>query len=444
MSDGLTRSQFVRAAAGAAAGATVFGGGGPAFAGPLRHRSRELKGSLSILQWKHVVAGYDAWFDKTWAATWGEQNDVQVDVDHLDKTKLAAQTSLEASKQHGHDIVGFLSPPATFANDVIDHTAVVAEIERRVGTYSELGRRSTYDPRSGTHVGVCDFFAPSPAIWRHDLWNDAGESPATWDDVAAAAPRLLERGHPVGIGQSSAVESSLALLSIMLCFGGSLQDESDAPRLNSKETIAAVKFMADLFRRGGEQQLLDWNDSSNNAYLLGGRGSLILNAISAVRTAEALQVPFLDDLWIWPIPAGPAGRLGSAQTTGVYSIWKFAKNPDAAEKFIADFCSQYEQATLASKLFNYPGFPGAFPASRLYPAAAADPNPPHGKYTILTTVASRHTCNVGYPGTANPAVMRVVGSALIPTMFARVAQGRATAEESVQAAAAQARRLWAQ
>ena len=26
---------------------------------------------------------YDVWFNGTWAKTWGEKNDVQVDIDHL-------------------------------------------------------------------------------------------------------------------------------------------------------------------------------------------------------------------------------------------------------------------------------------------------------------------------------------------------------------------------
>src|SRR3989442_374304 len=72
---------------------------------------------------------------------------------------------------------------------------------------------------------------------------------------------------------------------------------------------------------------------------------------------------------------------------------QFAKNKDAAEKFLVDLCAGYEGATIASNLFNFPSFPGAFPAKQLYKAAAADTHAPHGKYSILTTVASKYTCN---------------------------------------------------
>ena len=169
---------------------------------------------------------------------------------------------------------------------------------------------------------------------------------------------------------------------------------------------------------------------------------MILNAISPVRTAEDLGLPFTNDLWLWPIPAGPRGRLSLGQYTSVYSIWRFAQNQGAAERFIADLCMAYQQATIASKLFNFPSFPGAVPPAKLYEIAAADTHPPHGKYSILTTVATKHTKNVGYPGTANVAIDEMLSKFLIPRMFAQVSQGRVSAEESVRATRYELKRIW--
>ena len=110
------------------------------------------------------------------------------------------------------------------------------------------------------------------------------------------------------------------------------------------------------------------------------------------------------------------------QATSVYSIWKFARNREAAEKFLVDLCAAAQQATLASKLYSFPSFPGAFPPERLRRAAAADTNRPHGKYSILATIAPRDTRNAGYPGTTNSAVNKTLGRFLIPRMFAQVSQ----------------------
>jgi hypothetical protein len=126
----------------------------------------------------------------------------------------------------------------------------------------------------------------------------------------------------------------------------------------------------------------------------------------------------------------------------VYSIWKFAKRPDIAQRFLADLCIDTRQATVASGLFSYPSFPGGVPAAELYKAAAADPHLPRGKYSILTTVALEHTRNHGYPGTANAAVMEAMNRNLVPYMFARVSLGKATAEESVAMTAWELKRIW--
>ena len=167
-----------------------------------------------------------------------------------------------------------------------------------------------------------------------------------------------------------------------------------------------------------------------------------MNAISAVRTAETLELPFAKDLWLWPIPAGPAARLALGQYTSVYSIWKFAKSPDAAQKFLADLCIDARQGTAASRLFSYPSFPEACPKAELYKLAAADPSPPTGKYSVLTTVALEHTRNAGYPGTANAAVMEALNRNLVPYMFARVSLGKASAEESVAMTAWELKKIW--
>src|SRR5262249_37917519 len=127
----------------------------------------------------------------------------------------------------------------------------------------------------------------------------------------------------------------------------------------------------------------------------------------------------------------------------VHSIWKFAKNKAQAERFVADLCVASKQAILASQLFNFPSFPGAVPPKQLYKAAAADTNKPHGKYTILTTVASKYTRNVGYPGSSNAAVAEVLETFLVPRMFAQVSQGKATAAESVRTTALQMKQIWA-
>ena len=333
---------------------------------------------------------------------WGEQNDVQVAVDHVDYTRLPALAAAEAHAQRGHDIFGFLSPPAAYEDQVIDHASIIGEIERHVGPYSDLGMKSTYTPAQRATSASPTTTCQHPSFWRHDLWNSIGESPATWDHVRSAAPKLKGLGNPIGIGQSNDSDSNVTLLGMLMCFGAFIQDESNAFALNGKNAVQAVRLMADIYASGEDDGIFNWTAASNNEFLFSGTGSMIINAISAVRTAEEIELPFVNDLWVWPAPAGPGGRMGLGQATGVYSIWKFAKHKDAAEKFIADLCANYQQATLASQLFNFPSFPGVFPDKQIDEAAASDTHPPQGKYTILATVASRYTRTTATPVTSTP------------------------------------------
>ena len=438
------RRELLRRAGVGAVSVGVAGSGlGQAFYGPLRFKGRWLKGDLSIIQWAHFVPAYDKWFTDVWSKNWGQKNDVQVKVDLILNTLLPARAAAEAAAGSGHDLFFNLSPQAQFEDQVINHVEIVQEVQRKVGKIGGLGKRATYNPKTKKWFAFADNYVPDPVVWRHDYWNGVGIAPSTWENVRKAAPKLKAAGHPIGIGQSAELDSNMALIAFMMCFGAYVQDAKHRVTIKSKHTIEAVKFMADIYKRGEENDIFGWNPASNNQYLYSGRGSLILNAISATRTPEDQHLPFADDLWIWPIPRGPHGRLGLEHVMGVYSIWKFAKNKAAAQKFVADLCINYKNATMASKLYNFPGFPGAMTFKQIHRVAAADTHKPRGKYSILTTIAEKYTHNVGYPGTTNAAIDEIFSTFLIPQMFADVSQGKKSAAQSVADTDKQVQKIFA-
>src|SRR5205085_4356493 len=207
----LSRRELLKKAGIGAAAVGVSGASAPfSFAGPMRFKNRQLKGDLSIIQWVHFVPAYDDWFDNTWVKGWGEKNDVQVSVDHINNTLLDTRAAAEVAAQNGHDLFMNLHPMSSFEDQVINHASIVHEIERKVGKYGALGKASTYNPKQKKYFEVSDNYVHDPVIRRHDLWNDVGESPATWDHVAKAAPKLKKNGQPIGIGQSQEPDSNMA------------------------------------------------------------------------------------------------------------------------------------------------------------------------------------------------------------------------------------------
>jgi multiple sugar transport system substrate-binding protein len=444
MSDGtITRRDLLKKAGVGAAALGVSGASAPfSFAGPMKFKNRQLKGDLSIIQWVHFVPAYDDWFDNTWVKQWGDKNDVQVKVEHINNTLLDTRAAAEVAAQSGHDLFFNLHPMASYEDQVINHASVIQEIQRKVGPYGDLAKRSTYNPKTKKYFAVSDNYVPDPVVWRRDLWGGIGEAPYTWDHVRKAAPKLKAIGHPIGIGQSQELDSNMALLAFMMCFGSFVQNALNRPMLNSKATVDAVKFMAEIYK-SEDSAIFGWNPASNNNYLYSGTASMILNAISATRTPEDQHLPFADDLAIWPIPIGPNGRLGLEHVMGCYSIWKFAANKENAQQFLVDLCVNGKAATDASKLYNFPSFPGAYPFKQIRKTAAADTHKPHGKYTILTTIAEKYTHNIGYPGTTNAAMDEVFSKYLIPQMFAQVSQGKMSAADSVKSINSQVKDIYA-
>jgi multiple sugar transport system substrate-binding protein len=429
------RRELLRKAGVGAATVGVAGSGlGRAFYGPLRFKGRWLKGDLTIIQWAHFVPAYDKWFDNTWAVEWGQKNDTQVKVDHILNTLLPARAAAEAAAGQGHDLFFNLSPQAQFEDQVIDHKEIVQEVTRKVGKIGVVAKHATYNPKTKKWFAFADNYVPDPVIWRHDLWNGVGAAPYTWDIVRRTAPKLKAIGHPVGIGQSAELDSNMATIAFMMCFGAYVQDEKHRVTIKSKQTIEAVSFMADIFKNGETDEIFGWTPASNNNFIYSGKGSLILNAISATRTPEDLGLPFADQLYIYPIPKGPVQRLGLEHVMGCYSIWKFAQNQAGAKKFMADLEINYKDAFVASKFYNFPTFPGALPFKKIQKLAAADTHKPRGKYQVLTTIAQKYTVNPGYPGYTNAAFSEVFGKFLIPKMFAQVSQGKMSAADAVSAA----------
>jgi multiple sugar transport system substrate-binding protein len=440
----LTRRDLLKKGAAGAAALGVAGAAAPfSFAGPHRFTGRWLKGNLSAITWVHFVPAYDAWLDP-WAKAWGEQNDVQVTIDHINNTLLDQRAAAEVAAQSGNELFFNLHPMAAYEDQVINHGPIIKEVARKLGPYMDIAVKSTYNPKTKKYFAASDSYVPDPVVWRKDFWNGVGEAPYTWDHVRKAAPKLKAIGHPIGIGQSSNdLDSNMALSAFLMCFGSFIQHPNNRPWLDTKNTVAAVKFMAEIYQTGEDPAIFSWNPASNNQDLLAGHASLILNAISATRTPEDQNLPFSDQLMVWPIPIGPHGRLGLEHLMGCWSIWKFAQNKQNAQQFLVDLLLQAKTATIQSKLYNFPTFQNAFPFKQINKLAAQDPHKPHGKYTVLTTIAQKYTHNICYPGTVNAAVDEILTTSLIPQMFAQVSQGKLSAEDSVRQTKSQMNSIYA-
>lgn len=95
-----TRRELIAAAAAGALAATAGASSAAArtrVQGAARYAGRELKNTLRIAQWSHFVPAYDKWFDSVYTRRWGEANDTEVIVDHVNQALLPARAASEVA-----------------------------------------------------------------------------------------------------------------------------------------------------------------------------------------------------------------------------------------------------------------------------------------------------------------------------------------------------------
>jgi len=435
----LSRRELVTSA-GAALTLTAL----PALAcGRGRKQPAPAKKTLKILQWSHFIPAYDRWFDGVYTKEWGEKNGVPVTVDHMASTEVAARGAAEVAARKGHDLFLFLSPPAAYEAQVIDHREVIEAVEKKYGKMIPLAERSTLNPKTGKYFAFSDSYVPDPGNYRIDLWREVGypNGPDTWDDLRTGGRKIKERfGNPVGIGLSQEIDSNMALRAVLWSFGGAEQDEEGGVAINSKETIEALKYVRALYRETMTPEVFTWDPSSNNRMILAGRASFVCNAISVTRTAEREDRAMSKKIGLTPALKGPVRRIAAEHVMNCYVIWKFAENPDGAKQFLVDLVDRFSDVFREGESYNFPCFPASLPD--LERRIANDPRAdPPDKYKVLGSVLDWAT-NVGFPGYATAAIDEVFNTFVIPTMFARVARDEMRPGEAAGAAERQIRRIF--
>jgi multiple sugar transport system substrate-binding protein len=431
----MTRRQVLKAA-GAATLAAAAGG--------LVPRAARAQGkTLKIMQWSHFVPGYDKWFDGTFCKQWGEKHGTTVTVDHIAIGEINARAAAEVSAQSGHDLFMFLSPPAAYEKQVIDHAEIYQQVEKKWGKVIDLGHKSTFNPKTKKYFAFSDSYVPDPGNYRKDLWSQVGfpNGPDSYDDLRKGGKAIKEKfGNPVGLGLSQELDTNMAVRAMLWSFGGAEQDEHGKVIINSPQTIEALKYMRALFKEAETGEVFTWDPSSNNRGILAGKLSYVANAISVTRTAEKENPEMSEKIQLVPAPRGPVRRIAAEHVMDCYVIWKFAQNVAGAKQFLVDYMDAFGEAFKASEFYNFPCFPRTVPD--LKQQIANDPKgKPPDKYAVLGNVLEWAT-NVGYPGFASAAIDEAFNTFVLPTMFAKVARDELTPEDAVKAAEREYRRIF--
>jgi multiple sugar transport system substrate-binding protein len=434
---GMTRRHFVTLTGGTVLTAATA----PAFLFPQRAAAQQK--TLKIIQWSHFVPGYDKWFDGVFTKEWGAKNNTNVIVDHISIGEINARAAAEVSAKKGHDLFMFLSPPAAYEKQVIDHKEIYEAVEKKHGKAIDLAVKSTLNPKTKKFFAFSDSYVPDPGNYRKDLWEQVGfpNGPDTWEDVRVGGKKIKDQfENPVGVGLSQELDTNMAMRAVLWSFGGAEQDEAGRCTIYSPQTLEAIKYVRALYKEAMTPEVFTWDPSSNNRGILAKKLSFVCNAISVTRTAEKENPEMSKAIQICAAPKGPVRRIAAEHVMDCYTIWNFAENREGAKKFLIDYIDSFGAAFTASEFYNFPCFPKTVPD--LAKQVANDPKGvPPDKYKVLANVLDWAT-NVGYPGYATAGIDEVFNTFVIPTMFAKAAREEMTPEDALSAAEKEIKRIF--
>jgi multiple sugar transport system substrate-binding protein len=377
---------------------------GPAFAGG---------GELKILVNAHFIPAYDEWLEK-WGQDWGAKNKVKVEIDHLPTAEFPAKVSAEVASGDGHDIIRL---PRTGDANLFDKYLVdVSDIAKAIGEANGGWIQPVTEQIAvvnGAWKILPDFFTSFDGMYRKDLFDANNlKAPDTWDDLLKAGAVLKPKGNPIGIGINQKSTDSLnSWSSVMWCYGASVVGEdSKTITINSPETRQVLEYAIELYNSAMTDEVLSWDESSNNQMLASGRGSWIFNPISALRTIEKATPDLAEKIWLTPAPAGPKGRFytSSGFSEGIMS---WSKNVGAAKAFMVDYFNDFGSAVKASEGYNQPFLVNW----RKKPMPFLGDSP---KYSVDQDAANYYRAS-GYPGKPTQAAAEVESNWIVSLMVAR-------------------------
>lgn len=398
--------------------------------------TKNLGGELSILQWSHFVPAYDTWFDQ-WATDWGTKNKVNVTVDHINGLDLPARFAAESAAKSGHDIIEFngLVQTYRYEKQLLDVTDLQNFGIEKYGQPTALSKGMALV--NNVWRGVPSYNILVAPLVRDDLMQTIGNPPLkTWDDVRQACGKLkTQSNNPLGMAISHCNDSEHNWRAVMWTFGASeVQQDGKTLNVDTKEFRDFLDFAKALYQEANEPEVFAWDNVSDNRYLGSGQGSVIHDAISSLRSIQpppdkpdADAQKLYDSISIRSPLSGPAGQHIMADVN-VYSIWQFAKNPDAAKAFLHDWLDIWLEAMKQSTGYNMPMFENLY--QKPMPVIGTDP-----KYELLQDFKGDQVFHTfGYPGPPNAAAQEVQANFHLSDVIGIYVRGNTSLDATVKEA----------
>ncbi|MDI4655094.1 ABC transporter substrate-binding protein [Xanthobacter autotrophicus] len=434
----LSRRDVLMGGAGLAAGsmALPFLGGTPALGQSMPKFEPEPGASLRLLRWSPFVKGEeDAWIANTKKFT--EATGIEVRIDKESWEDIRPKAAVAANVGSGPDMVWvWFDDAQQYPDKLLDVTDLAQGLAAKYGGYY---------PGNEVYAQVNKRFVALPlaTIGNAVVYRDSWVKQAGFSEFPKDTKGLLELGkalkainHPMGFTLGHGVgDGNNYCHWILWSHGGRMVDENGKVVLNSPETVAGLRYAAELYKTfipGTES----WLDVNNNRAFIAGDLAVTANGVSVYYAAanDPKLADMAADMRSTNFPIGPVGKSVELHQTTQACIFKYTKYPKAAQAYL-------------SFMFDAPQYNAWLTGASAYccqtlKAFASNPvwtsKPIHAAYSRASDTLQPN----GYAGPLGPKSAAAMADWIVVDMVAEASTGQRTPEDAAKRAQQRAERIY--
>jgi multiple sugar transport system substrate-binding protein len=277
-------------------------------------------------------------------------------------------------------------------------------------------------------------------VYRQSWVKEAGydKIPEDHQGFLALCQKLHAAGHPFGMSLGHALGDANGFASWLLwSHNAMLVDENGKIALDSKETLAALKYATEL-QKVQVSGNLSWNDSGNNKAYAAGDIGMTFNGVSIYYFLKSSPDPKLQQMAVDTqhqlLPKGLAPRSPMSATPMNAMVFKHTKYPNAAKDYLRFMMEADQYGPWLSNCIGY--WSNSLKAYSKMKFWTEDPK-------LVPYASGMDTPYYdGYKGPVTPASSAVTANYTVVDMFASVVTGNATPEAAAKRGAQQAQRYY--
>jgi multiple sugar transport system substrate-binding protein len=377
------------------------------------------------------------WRENT--AKFTRETGVDVRVDFVGWEDIRAQTGVAANTGAGPDVVvGWGDDPHIYADRVLELTDLAEYLGARYGGWMSLSEIYGKRVRTNNWIGIPMGGSTGPVVYRISALREAGFDRVPEDH--AGFLRLMQAlkriNKPGGFALGNAVGDGNGTAQWLLwSHNGALADEDGRVAVNSREAIASLNYIRELYPTF-VPGTLSWLDPTNNRAYAAQEVFLTPNGISlyyALKNDPNTRA-IAEDTDHAPLPKGLSPRTPQTATIINAMVFRHTRFPNAAKQYIR-FMMESEQYDpwLTGCLGYWSHSLRAFSNSRVW-----DSDPKLAVYRN----GMDHPYWSGYRAPITQASATVAAEFILVQMYASVAAGQATPEAAVREAERRASRYY--